>query len=99
MARYIICPRCELNFIDADEAEYLGANGDFQSFNLFAYCSNNPVMCIDYSGKFAVASMKNEAIFPGMISVGVGGVYFGVAAGSATYSKCIQVKEKIEVIS
>ena len=22
MARYIICPRCELNFIDADEAEY-----------------------------------------------------------------------------
>lgn len=22
MARYVICPRCELNFIDADEAEY-----------------------------------------------------------------------------
>ena len=22
MARYIICPRCELNFIDADETEY-----------------------------------------------------------------------------
>ena len=22
MARYIICPRCELNFIDADEQEY-----------------------------------------------------------------------------
>ena len=22
MARYIICPRCELNFIDADEREY-----------------------------------------------------------------------------
>ena len=22
MARYVICPRCELNFIDADEREY-----------------------------------------------------------------------------
>ena len=22
MARYILCPRCELNFIDADEQEY-----------------------------------------------------------------------------
>lgn len=22
MARYVLCPRCELNFIDADEAEY-----------------------------------------------------------------------------
>ena len=22
MARYVICPRCELNFIDADEQEY-----------------------------------------------------------------------------
>ena len=22
MARYVICPRCELNFIDADEQEF-----------------------------------------------------------------------------
>ena len=37
-------------FISADAIGYLGANGDLISYNLYAYCSNNPVMHIDPSG-------------------------------------------------
>ena len=30
-------------FINADDTEYLGADGSVLSYNLFAYCMNNPV--------------------------------------------------------
>ena len=33
-----------------DDPSYLGANGDLVSYNLFAYCSNNPVMYVDPTG-------------------------------------------------
>ena len=36
-------------FLNADK--YVGANGDINSYNLYAYCSNNPVMYIDPSGE------------------------------------------------
>lgn len=42
-------------FISPDEVDYLGANGDLSSFNLYAYCSNNPVNCVDYSGHVAIS--------------------------------------------
>ena len=37
-------------FINADDTDYLGADGDPVSFNLFTYCSNNPVMGSDPTG-------------------------------------------------
>ena len=37
-------------FINPDDVMYLGANGDLNSYNLYAYCSNNPVMHTDHSG-------------------------------------------------
>ncbi len=37
-------------FINADSISYLGANGDLQAYNLYAYCSNNPVMYVDPNG-------------------------------------------------
>ena len=34
---------------------YLGANGDLNAYNLYAYCDNNPVMRVDYGGEFWIA--------------------------------------------
>ena len=39
-------------FINADDVGLLGANGDFASLNLFAYCGNNPVSRADSNGQF-----------------------------------------------
>lgn len=40
-------------FINADDIEYLGADGTVVSHNIFAYCGNNPVNCADPSGHLA----------------------------------------------
>ena len=37
-------------FVSPDNVNLLGANGDFASMNLFAYCGNNPVARKDESG-------------------------------------------------
>ncbi|MBR7163410.1 MAG: hypothetical protein IKD21_00345, partial [Clostridia bacterium] len=37
-------------FINADDVDLLGANGDFTSLNLYAYCGNNPVVRKDTCG-------------------------------------------------
>ena len=39
-------------FINANDVQYLGENGDFVNYNLFAYCANNPVKTVDENGKF-----------------------------------------------
>ena len=41
-------------FISPDEIGYLGANGDMSSYNLYAYCSNDPINYADPSGCFPV---------------------------------------------
>ena len=44
-------------FISADDASLLGANGEFISYNLYAYCLNNPVDRIDSNGNFSWKTM------------------------------------------
>ena len=39
-------------FINTDNINLLGANGDFASLNLFAYCGNNPITRADNGGGF-----------------------------------------------
>ena len=41
-------------FINADDVDYLGASGKPLSYNLFAYCENNPVNNSDPTGKFTL---------------------------------------------
>ena len=38
-------------FINADAPEMLGANETVLSYNLYAYCENNPVNMVDYTGE------------------------------------------------
>ena len=44
-------------FISPDDVSYLGANGDLIGYNLYAYCSNNPVMYCDHSGNSITAAI------------------------------------------
>jgi len=39
-------------FINADDLSNLDANGDLEAYNLYAYCSNNPVMGYDPMGEW-----------------------------------------------
>ena len=49
-ARYYAPQLCR--FINADGADTLGVNGDIASYNLFAYCGNNPISRTDEGGFF-----------------------------------------------
>ena len=49
-------------FINADG--YINANGDILGYNMFAYCSNNPVNCVDPNGNMLIP------IIIGVVAVG-----------------------------
>ena len=68
-------------FINADEIGFLGANGDLNSYNLYAYCSNNPVMYTDPSGHFAWLILAAVLLF-----TPVGGTALQVATSSVSYA-------------
>ena len=53
--RYYDSKTCR--WINADDISYLGANDDFASLNLFAYCGNNPVTREDSGGNFWLVSI------------------------------------------
>ena len=61
-ARYYDSTTCR--FISPDDLSYLGANGDLLSYNLYAYCSNNPIMFTDPSGHATYGvSLNADATF------------------------------------
>ncbi|MBQ7225822.1 MAG: RHS repeat-associated core domain-containing protein, partial [Clostridia bacterium] len=44
-------------FINADHINYLGAGSALKSYNLYAYCENNPVSFLDTEGTFLCAAI------------------------------------------
>ena len=48
-------------FISPDSTDYLTENGDFDGYNLYAYCLNNPVMYVDKKGTDAVILLYKRA--------------------------------------
>ena len=74
-------------FLNADGC--VNANGDLIGFNMYAYCSNNPIVYVDYTGNFSSIcfgpNSKDEYLMPGTISFGWG----GICSGGAVYSSAI----------
>ena len=85
-------------FINADDVDLLGANGDFASLNLFAYCGNNPVSRADSNGYFwntvigavagaivggVSAALSGTDITAGIVSGALSGAISGAAVDIA----------------
>ena len=50
-------------FISPDSTDYLTENGDFDGYNLYAYCVNNPVMYVDSTGTISINIMGKVIAF------------------------------------
>ena len=61
-------------FINADDPGYMGIDGTPVSYNLFAYCGNNPVMGCDPTGRFVITLSS-------IITAAVTGFFVGATAG------------------
>ena len=60
-------------FITPDEYEYIDINNSL-SYNIYAYCNNNPVMYSDGDGHLAILSAL-------LIGAGIGSLFGGLTAG------------------
>ena len=67
-------------WINADDIDYLGADGSPLSYNLFAYCMNNPVNRFDVNGNWSLPNWAKVAI--GAVAT-VAAVAVTVATGGA----------------
>lgn len=76
-SRYYDSKMCR--FINADEVNYLGANDDLIAFNLYAYCSNNPVMNSDPMGTWNLKKFFSGA---NLIAIGVAAVAIAVTVAT-----------------
>ena len=64
-----------------DSVDYLGANGGTVGYNLYAYCSNNPVMFSDYTGHFMEVLLSSSSGLGFQLAVSVI-CYLGAAIAS-----------------
>lgn len=58
-------------FINADGVGYLGENKDINSYNIYAYCSNNPIMFVDPTGHGIILTLLGAFVLGGVISGGI----------------------------
>ena len=69
-------------FINADEVKYIGQDGTNVSYNLYAYCLNNPVNRFDDGGNLSLPNWAKMAIGVGAITVGA--VATAIAGGAVS---------------
>ena len=81
-------------FINADDM--LGGNGDIQSYNLFAYCSNDPINHSDPSG--TVVDLVFEAGAVAIVIIAVGLIVITTAAISLPASPSVAIPGSNDVI-
>ena len=71
-------------WINADDTAYLGADGTLLSYNLFAYCKNNPVNFSDPTGEFALGVILGKAAIGAAVNVLT--TYIGAKVTGQSYS-------------
>ena len=69
-------------WINADDTDCLGAEGEIISYNLFGYCLNNPVNRIDVNGNWSLPNWAKIVIGAAAIAIGVAVTAF--TGGAAT---------------
>ena len=80
-------------FISADTIGYLGADGGLNSYNLYAYCGNNPIMCSDPEGHLfgiIVAIVASAAV--------VGATVGGASAYNSAKSSGVKCDKLIKAL-
>lgn len=76
-------------FINADNSSNLGVNGEFISYNLFAYCLNNPVNRSDTSGEWSTLATIGAAVGATLCIAAITVLTCGV--GTATLAGAVAV--------
>ena len=70
-------------FINADTVDYLGADGKLISYNLFAYCGNNPVMGYDPTGHWDWGWKEQVATGAAVLVIGIAILLAAPTGGSS----------------
>ena len=79
-------------WINADDADYIGADGSPLSYNLFAYCLNNPVNRTDVEGNWSLPNWAKVAI--GAVAL-AGAVALTVATGGGAAAVAVGVAKVV----
>lgn len=79
-------------WINADDTEYLGVDGSPLSYNLFAYCMNNPVNRFDDDGNWSLPNWAKLTI--GAVAL-AGAVALTVATGGGAAAVAIGVAKVV----
>ena len=74
-------------FINADDVALLGADGTPLSYNLFAYCKNNPVLFEDHKGNFGLVA---AVVLTGAVVGGLLGAFSAATTGGNVLESAIE---------
>ena len=79
-------------FINADDVSYIGVDETLLSYNLFAYCKNNPIKRFDDNGNWSLPNWAKVAI--GAVAL-TGAIALTVATGGSAAAVAIGVAKVV----
>ena len=78
-------------FLNMDGFAFLGANRDLNSFNMYTYCSNNPIMLSDPSGHIVISAIVIGVVIGAAIGFG-GTAYVDYAEDGELFDGSVSAK-------